>query len=180
MASGFQNMAKIPELRRRLLYTLAMLAIYRIGVFVTTPGVNAAVMSKIVSQSSGSFLGLFNMFSGGALEKMSIFALGIMPYISSSIIIQLLTVVIPKLEQIQKEGEAGRRRINQYTRYGCVILSLIQSYFIAGWLISNNSAYGNLGEVVPNPGWMFYLLTMISLTTGTAFIMWLGEQITER
>jgi preprotein translocase subunit SecY len=144
-----------------------MLAIYRIGVFVTTPGVNAAVMSKIVSQSSGSFLGLFNMFSGGALEKMSIFALGIMPYISSSIILQLLTVVIPKLEQIQKEGEAGRRRINQYTRY-------------AGWLISNNSAYGNLGEVVPNPGWNFYLLTMISLTTGTAFIMWLGEQITER
>jgi|ERR1017187_2923810 preprotein translocase subunit SecY len=180
MASGFQNMTKIPELRRRLLYTLALLAVYRIGVFVTTPGVNAAVMGKIVSQSSGSFLGLFNMFSGGALEKMSIFALGIMPYISSSIIIQLLTVVIPKLEQIQKEGEAGRRRINQYTRYGCVVLSLIQSYFIARWLISNNSAYGHLGEVVPDPGWNFYLLTMISLTTGTAFIMWLGEQITER
>jgi preprotein translocase subunit SecY len=180
MASGFQNMTKIPELRRRLLYTLGLLAVYRIGVFVTTPGVNGAVMSKIVSQSAGSFLGLFNMFSGGALEKMSIFALGIMPYISSSIIIQLLTVVIPKLEQIQKEGEAGRRRINQYTRYGCVFLSLIQSYFIARWLISNNSAYGNLGEVVPDPGWSFYLLTMISLTTGTAFIMWLGEQITER
>jgi len=180
MASGFQNMTKIPELRRRLLYTLALLAVYRIGVFVTTPGVNAAVMGKIVSQSSGSFLGLFNMFSGGALEKMSIFALGIMPYISSSIIIQLLTVVVPKLEQIQKEGEAGRRRINQYTRYGCVVLSLIQSYFIARWLISNNSAYGHLGEVVPDPGWNFYLLTMISLTTGTAFIMWLGEQITER
>jgi preprotein translocase subunit SecY len=180
MASGFQNMTKIPELRRRLLTTLALLAVYRIGVFVTTPGVNATVMSKIVSQSSGTFLGLFNMFSGGALEKMSIFALGIMPYISSSIILQLLTVVIPKLEQIQKEGEAGRRRINQYTRYGCVILSLIQSYFIAGWLISNNSAYGQLGEVVPNPGWSFYLLTMISLTTGTAFIMWLGEQISER
>jgi len=180
MASGFQNMTKIPELRRRLFYTLALLAVYRIGVFVTTPGVNASVMGKIVSQSSGSFLGLFNMFSGGALEKMSIFALGIMPYISSSIIIQLLTVVIPKLEQIQKEGDAGRRRINQYTRYGCVILSLIQSYFIARWLISNNSAYGNLGEVVPDPGWNFYLLTMISLTTGTAFIMWLGEQITER
>ncbi len=116
MASGFQNMTKIPELRRRLFYTLALLAVYRIGVFVTTPGVNAAVMSKIVSQASGSFLGLFNMFSGGALEKMSIFALGIMPYISSSIIIQLLTVVVPKLEQIQKEGEMGRRRINQYTR----------------------------------------------------------------
>ena len=180
MASGFQNMTKIPELRRRLLYTLAMLAIYRFGVFVTTPGVNASVMSKIVSQSAGSILGLFNMFVGGAFEKMSIFALGIMPYISSSIILQLLTVVIPRLEQIQKEGEMGRRRINQYTRYGCVILSLIQSYFIARWLVSNNSAYGHLGEVVPNPGWNFYLLTMISLTTGTAFIMWLGEQITER
>jgi len=180
MASGFQNMTKIPELRRRLLYTLAMLAIYRFGVFVTTPGVNASVMSKIVSQSAGSILGLFNMFVGGAFEKMSIFALGIMPYISSSIILQLLTVVIPRLEQIQKEGEMGRRRINQYTRYGCVILSLIQSYFIARWLVSNNSAYGHLGEVVPDPGWNFYLLTMISLTTGTAFIMWLGEQITER
>jgi preprotein translocase subunit SecY len=120
------------------------------------------------------------MFSGGALEKMSIFALGIMPYISASIILQLLTVVVPKLEQIQKEGDAGRRRINQYTRYGCIILSMIQSFFIAKWLISNNSAYGHLGEVVADPGWNFYLLTMISLTTGTAFIMWLGEQITER
>jgi len=137
-------------------------------------------MSKIVNQASGTFLGLFNMFSGGALEKMSIFALGIMPYVSSSIILQLLTVVIPKLEQIQKEGEMGRRKINQYTRYGCIILSFIQSFFIARWLVSNNSAYGHLGEVVPDPNWHFYLLTMLSLTTGTAFIMWLGEQITER
>jgi preprotein translocase subunit SecY len=180
MASGFQNMGKIPELRRRIFYTLALLAVYRIGVYVTTPGVNAAVMSKIVNQASGTFLGLFNMFAGGALEKMSIFALGIMPYISSSIILQLLTVVVPKLEQVQKEGEMGRRRINQYTRYGCIVLSMIQSFFIARWLVSNNSAYGSLGEVVPNPNWQFYLLTMISLTTGTAFIMWLGEQITER
>ena len=180
MASGFQNMGKIPELRRRILYTIALLAIHRIGVVVTTPGVNASVMAKIVNQASGSFLGLFNMFSGGALEKMSIFALGIMPYVSSSIILQLLTVVIPKLEQIQKEGEMGRRKINQYTRYGCIILSFIQSFFIARWLVSNNSAYGHLGEVVPDPNWHFYLLTMLSLTTGTAFIMWLGEQITER
>jgi preprotein translocase subunit SecY len=180
MASGFQNMGKIPELRKRLLYTTALLAVYRIGVFVTTPGVNASVMKKIVNQASGSFLGLFNMFSGGALEQMSIFALGIMPYISSSIILQLLTVVIPKLEQIQKEGEIGRRRLNQYTRYGCVILSLIQSFFIARWVVGNNSVYGHLGEVVPNPGPAFYLVTMVSLTTGTAFIMWLGEQITER
>jgi preprotein translocase subunit SecY len=180
MASGFQNMGKIPELRKRLLYTIALLAVYRIGVVVTTPGVNANVMRKIVNQASGSFLGLLNMFSGGALEQMSIFALGIMPYISASIILQLLTVVIPKLEQIQKEGEIGRRRLNQYTRYGCVILSLIQSYFIARWVVSNNTAYGHLGEVVPNPGIQFYAITMISLTTGTAFIMWLGEQITER
>jgi preprotein translocase subunit SecY len=180
MASGFQNMGKIPELRKRLLYTVVLLAVYRIGVFVTTPGVNASVMKKIVNQSAGSFLGLFNMFSGGALEQMSIFALGIMPYISASIILQLLTVVIPKLEQIQKEGEIGRRRLNQYTRYGCVILSLIQSFFIARWVEGNNSVYAHLGEVVPNPGPSFYLVTMISLTTGTAFIMWLGEQITER
>jgi preprotein translocase subunit SecY len=180
MASGFQNMGKIPELRKRLLYTVVLLAVYRIGVFVTTPGVNASVMKKIIGQSSGSFLGMFNMFSGGALEQMSIFALGIMPYISASIILQLLTVVIPKLEQIQKEGEIGRRRLNQYTRYGCVVLSIIQSFFIARWVVSNNTAYGHLGEVVPNPGWHFYLITMVSLTTGTAFIMWLGEQITER
>src|SRR5262245_21560563 len=130
MASGFQNIGKIPELRRRILFTLALLAVYRIGAFVTTPMVNRAVMAKIVNQSSGTFLGLFNMFSGGALEQMSIFALGIMPYISASIILQLLTVVIPKLEQIQKEGEMGRRRLNKYTRLGCVLMSLIQSLFI--------------------------------------------------
>src|SRR6187431_1655568 len=180
MASGFQNIGKIPELRRRILFTLLLLAVYRIGAFVTTPGVNRAIMAKIVNQASGTFLGLFNMFSGGALEQMSIFALGIMPYISASIILQLLTVVIPKLEQIQKEGEAGRRRLNQYTRYGCVILSLIQSFFIARWLEGNNRAYAQFGQVVTDPGWTFRLLTMISLTTGTAFIMWLGEQITER
>ncbi len=137
-------------------------------------------MTKIVNQASGTFLGLFNMFSGGALEQMSIFALGIMPYISASIILQLLTVVVPKLEQLQKEGEQGQRQINQYTRYGCVILSLIQSFFIARWLESNNRAYAQFGQVVINPGWGFRMLTMLSLTTGTAFIMWLGEQITER
>jgi preprotein translocase subunit SecY len=180
MASGFANVRKIPELRRRLLFTLALLAVYRIGVFVTTPGVDRAVMSKIINQASGSFLGLFNMFSGGALEQMSIFALGIMPYISASIILQLLTVVVPKLEQIQREGELGRRRLNQYTRYGCIGLALVQSFFIARWLIANNSQYGQYGEVVPDPSWHFYMITMVSLTTGTAFIMWLGEQITER
>ncbi len=180
MASSFQGIGKIPELRRRILFTLGMLAVYRIGVFVTTPGVDRSVMDKIVSQASGSFLGMFNMFSGGALEQMSIFALGIMPYISASIILQLLTVVVPKLDQIQKEGELGRRRLNQYTRYGTIVLALVQSFFIARWLVSNNVSYAQLGPVVPDPSWDFYLVTMISLTTGTAFIMWLGEQITER
>jgi preprotein translocase subunit SecY len=180
MASGFQNIGKIPELRRRIRFTVTLLAVYRIGAFVTTPGVNRAIMGKIVNQASGTFLGLFNMFSGGALEQMSIFALGIMPYISASIILQLLTVVVPKLEQITKEGEMGQRKINQYTRYGCVILSLIQSFFIARWLEGNNRSYAQFGQVVTNPGWGFRLLTMVSLTTGTAFIMWLGEQITER
>jgi preprotein translocase subunit SecY len=180
MAAGFQNIGKIPELRRRILFTITLLAVYRIGAFVTTPGVNRAIMGKIVNQASGTFLGLFNMFSGGALEQMSIFALGIMPYISASIILQLLTVVVPKLEQVSKEGEMGQRKINQYTRYGCVVLSLIQSFFIARWLEGNNRSYAQFGQVVTNPGWGFRLLTMISLTTGTAFIMWLGERITER
>jgi len=178
--ASIAGIGKIPELRRRVLFTLALLAVYRIGVFVTTPGVDGAIMKKIVNQGSGSFLGLFNMFSGGALEQMSIFALGIMPYISSSIILQLLTVVVPKLEQIQKEGELGRRRLNQYTRYGTIVLSLIQSFFIAQYVVSQNTAYAQYGQVVPNPDWSFYAITMIALTTGTAFIMWLGEQITER
>src|SRR3954463_1093767 len=180
MASGFQNIGKIPELRKRIFYTLTLLAVYRIGAFVTTPGVNRAIMAKIVNQGSGSFLGLFNMFSGGALEQMSIFALGIMPYISASIILQLLTVVVPKLEQIQKEGQMGQRRLNQYTRYGCVILSLIQSFFIARWLEGNNRAYAQFGQVVIDPGLGFRLLTIVSLTTRTAFIMWLPGANTPR
>ena len=184
MASTIGNIGKIPELRRRLFFTLICLAVYRIGVFVTTPGVNRVEMKNVISSSgSGSFLGMFNMFSGGALEKLSLFALGIMPYVSASIILQLLTVVVPKLDQLNKEGEQGRRKINQYTRYGCVLLSLVQSFFIATWLegLGRGGSFGYSGaEVVANPGWGFRLLTMTSLTTGTAFIMWLGEQITER
>jgi preprotein translocase subunit SecY len=181
VAGGWTNIPKIPELRRRLLFTLMMLAVYRVGIFIAVPGVNRAVMKKIVGQASGSFLGLFNMFSGGALEQLSIFALGIMPYISASIIIQLLTVVIPTLDKLQKEGEMGRRKINQYTRYGTVLLSMVQSFFIATYLESNNKAYGTqFGEVVGQPGWGFRLLAVLTLTTGTIFIMWLGEQITER
>jgi preprotein translocase subunit SecY len=183
VASSIANIGKVPELRRRLLFTLICLAVYRIGVFVTTPGVNRVEMKNVISTGgSGSFLGLFNMFSGGALEQMSIFALGIMPYVSASIILQLLTVVVPTLERLQKEGEQGRKKINQYTRYGCIGLAMVQSFFISTWLesLGRGGAFGYGAEVVAEPGWGFRLLTMLSLTTGTAFIMWLGEQITER
>ena len=180
MASNIANIAKIPELRKRIFFTLALLAVYRIGVFVTVPGVDRQVMKNILKSASGSFLGLLNMFSGGALEQLSIFALGIMPYISSSIILQLLTVVLPVLDRLQKEGETGRRKINQYTRYGTIVISLVQAFFIARWLEGNNRSFSQYGSVVLNPGLGFEMLTMITLTTGTAFIMWLGEQITER
>jgi len=180
MAKGFGGITKIPELRKRILFTLGMLAVYRIMIFITVPGVNRSVMKQIMAQASGSFLGMFNMFSGGALEQLSIIALGIMPYISSSIIFQLLTVVIPSLERLQKEGEAGRKKINQYTRYGTILISVVQGYFIAAWLEGTGADYRTMGEVVINPGWSFRLMTILTLTTGTAFIMWLGEQITER
>ncbi len=176
--SNIANIVKIPELRKRILFTLALLAVYRVGVFVTTPGVNRAAMKDVIKAGSGGFLGLFNMFSGGALEQLSIFALGIMPYISASIILQLLTVVVPALERLQKEGQAGQKKINQYTRYGTIILSMVQGFFIAQWLEKQVGANG-VGVVV-DPGLSFKLITMVSLTTGTAFIMWLGEQITER
>jgi preprotein translocase subunit SecY len=179
MASGFENIGKIPELRRRIFFTLGLLAVYRIGAFVTTPMVNRAVMSKIVNQASGTFLGLFNMFSGGALEQMSIFALGIMPYISASIILQLLTVVWPYLEKLSKEGELGRRKITQYTRYGTIFLSVVQSMGIAFFLERQTNVAGGL-PLVYHPGLAFRLMTVLTLTTGTCFIMWLGEQITER
>ena len=177
--SVIANIAKIPELRRRLLFTLGMVAVYRIGIFVTTPGVDRNVMRRIMQDSSASFLGMFNLFSGGALMQLSIFALGIMPYVSASIILSLMGVVVKPLEELRKEGEAGQRKINQYTRYGTVMLSIIQGFGIAMYLegLNGSSAYG---DVVADPGWVFRLITIISLTTGTAFIMWLGEQITER
>jgi preprotein translocase subunit SecY len=183
VASSIGNIGKVPELRRRVLFTLLCLAVYRIGVFVTTPGVNRVELKNIISSnSSGTFLGMFNMFSGGALEQMSLFALGIMPYVSASIILQLLTVVVPALDRLSKEGDQGRKKINQYTRYGCIILGIVQSFIIATWLegFGRGGSSGFAGEVVANPGWGFRLLTILSLTTGTAFIMWLGEQITER
>ncbi len=182
MANPLANIGKVPELKSRILFSLAMLAVYRVGVFVTVPGVDRQVMADYMNSSGGGgVLGMFNLFSGGALQNISIFALGIMPYISASIILQLLTVVVPAVERMNKEGEAGRKKINQYTRYGTVILSFIQGMAMAIWLESLNSQSmaGNTAAVAVG-GWGFRLLTVLSLTTGTVFIMWLGEQITDR
>ncbi len=176
-ASGVFNIFRIPELRKRLLFSLGMLAVYRLGIYVTTPGVDRFVMRRVVQ--SGNLLGLLNFFSGGAFEQLSIFALGIMPYVSSSIILQLLTVVMPALEKMNKEGELGRRKITQYTRYGTIVLSSLQGYGIATYLESLRDPTSGL-SVVADPGWGFRLITMLSLASGTAFIMWMGEQITER
>ncbi len=176
--SGVQSAANIPELRRRVLFTLIMLAVYRMGVQIPTPGINGEALAAFFSQKAGTLFGMFNMFSGGALENFSIFALGIMPYISSSIIIQLLTVVIPQLEALKKDGQAGQRKITQYTRYGTVFLSIIQGTFIAAGLQGMTGPGGE--AIVLNPGLQFKLMTMLTLTSGTAFIMWLGEQMTER
>jgi len=182
--AGFANIGKVPELRKRVLFTLGMLAVYRIGVFVTIPGVDRNVMQAVVSKQGGGLLGLFNMFSGGALSNLSIFALGIMPYVSASIILQLLTMVFKPLDELRKEGEQGTRKINQYTRYGTIVLSTVQSFGIAMTLEGMNngdlSDTGRVGDVVIHAGWGFRLMTMITLTTGTAFMMWVGEQITER
>jgi preprotein translocase subunit SecY len=176
MIGGVQNIARITELRNRILFTFGMLAVYRLGAFVVTPGINADVIRSFFQQMQGTMFGLFSMFSGGALEQLSIFSLGIMPYISASIIFQLLTVVIPHLETLKKEGEQGRKKINQYTRYATIGLALFQSMLIAMALEKGQFGQG----AVTFPGWGFRLMCMITLTTGTAFIMWLGEQITER
>lgn len=178
MLDGFQNASRIPELRRRILFTLAMLAVYRLGVHVPTPGIDRQALADLFRQMKGTVVDLFNLFSGGALEQFSVFSLGIMPYISASIILQLLTVVFPYLERLSKEGEAGRRKITQYTRYGTVVLSIIQGLMISFGLEGTRGTGGV--PVVLNPGWGFRLMTVITLTSGTAFIMWLGEQITER
>jgi preprotein translocase subunit SecY len=178
MLGGIKNTASLPELRRRLIFTFLMLAVYRIGVQIPTPGINGEALAAFFTKNAGTLFGMFNMFSGGALENFSIFALGIMPYISASIIIQLLTVVIPQLEALSKEGESGRHKITQYTRYGTVGLSLIQSLFISAGLEGMSGPGGEAIVIVP--GWQFKLMTIITLTSGTAFIMWLGEQMTER
>jgi len=178
LIGGLQNIGKIPELKRRILFTLFMLAVYRLGCHIPTPGINGAALSAFFGSKQGTLFGLFDMFSGGALRRMSVMALGIMPYISAAIILELLTVVVPYLEKLNKEGEQGRKKITQYTRYGTVLLCLVQGFGISLGLERMSSPGGVM--VVPVGGWGFRLLTMITLTAGTVFLMWLGEQITER
>ncbi len=178
MLQGFSNASHIPELRRRLLFTAGMLAVYRIGVAIPTPGIDGQALASFFDAAQSTLFGWINLFSGGALERFSVFALGIMPYISVAIILDLLKVASPYLDELYKEGEAGRRKITRYTRYGTVVLSMIQGFMIAVSLEKIQAPGG--GPVVYNPGWGFRLVTVVTLTAGTMFIMWLGEQITER
>jgi len=178
MLESIRNIFSIPDLRKRVIFTLLLLAVYRIGAQIPNPGVSATALAEFWQTQRGSILGFYDLFSGRAMSRMTIFALGIMPYISASIILQLLTVVWPYLERLSKEGELGRKKITQYTRYGTLVICLIQSFGIAIFLESLTSPTG--ARIVPSPGWGFRLLTMLTLTTGTTFIMWLGEQISER
>lgn len=182
MFSALVNSFKIPDLKKRIITTAILITVYRIGCYIPTPGIDGSALAEFFARigktQGGALFGIINMFSGGAMERLTIFALGIMPYISSSIILQLLTAVIPALEKIAKEGKAGYEKINQYTRYGTVLLSLVQSFFIALWL-ENPARFEGL-KIVMQPGWGFRVLTVLTLTTGTIFIMWLGEQIQER
>ena len=178
MLQSLRNIWDIPDLRKRVLFTLGLLAVYRLGSHVPTPGINARALIDFFEQNRANWFGLVDMFSGGNLAKVTVFALGIMPYISASIILQLLTVVWPYLEKLSKEGELGRRKITQYTRYGTVLLSIVQALGIAVYL--EKMTLSQSFRIVENPGIAFKLMTVLTLTTGTAFIMWLGEQITER
>src|SRR6202162_2128377 len=177
MLEGFSNASRIPELRRRLIFTALMLAVYRTGVAVPTPGIDGQALASFFDAASATLCGWANLFSGGALERFSVFALGIMPYISVAIILDLLKMGWPYLEELYKEGEAGRRKISQYTRYGTVGLSLVQGTMIARGL--ERFSFGG-GSVVYHPGLAFIAMTVITLTAGTIFVMWIGEQITER
>ena len=177
MAQSYENIGKIPELRNRILYTLLMFIVFRIGVHITTPGVNPVALSNFFNSSNSNLLGLFNMFTGGALARFSIFSLGIMPYISSSIIFQMLPMVVPSLDRLQKEGEAGRKKFMQYTRYGTVLLSLFQSVGISYGIMAMRSPDGM--RLVMHPGISFLIISVISLTAGTIFVMWIGEEISE-
>lgn len=177
MNTAFGNIFRVPELRRRILITLALLAVYRVGCYIPTPGIDREALA-LFFQQAGGIIGFFNMFAGGALERFSVFALGIMPYISAAIIMELLTVVIPQLAQLKKEGEYGRRKINQYVRFGTVLLCLFQGFGLALGLEGMRGPAGEM--IVLNPGWTFRITTMFTLAAGTTFLMWLGEQITER
>ena len=179
MIDSLKNIFTIPDLRKRMLFTLMILAVYRVGSHIPTPGVNTEALAILSEQAAGTMFGLYDMFSGGNLSQVTIFALGIMPYISASIIIQLLTVVWPYLERLSKEGELGRRKITQYTRYGTILLCVVQAMAISVFLEQQTNIAGGL-PLVYGPGWGFRLMTVLTLTTGTGFIMWLGEQITER
>src|SRR5215207_4798579 len=179
MIDSLKNIFGVSDLRKRVLFTLGLLAVYRIGSKIPTPGINAEALAQLMQSASSGVFGLYDMFSGQNLSQMTIFALGIMPYISASIILQLLTVVWPYLERLSKEGELGRRKITQYTRYGTIVLSVVQALGIAIFLERNTDIAGGL-PLVYSTGWGFRLMTVLTLTTGTAFVMWLGEQITER
>ncbi len=176
---SLKNIFTVTDLRNRVLFTLGLLGVYRIGHHIPTPGVNTGALAELANQTANTMFGLYDMFSGGNLSRVTIFALGIMPYISASIILQLLTVVWPYLEKLSKEGELGRRKITQYTRYGTILLSVVQSLGIAIFLERQTNIAGGL-PLVYHPGWGFRIMTVLTLTTGTCFIMWLGEQITER
>ncbi len=182
MLSALINSFKIPDLKRRIIITAILVAVYRVGCYIPTPGIDGAALAEFFNRMAkpqcGALFGIINMFSGGAMERLTIFALGIMPYISASIILQLLTAVVPALEKLAKEGKAGYEKINQYTRYGTVALAIVQSFFISMWL-ENPARFEGL-RIVLHPGWGFRILTVLTLTTGTIFIMWLGEQIQER
>jgi preprotein translocase subunit SecY len=177
--AGLSNIAKIPELKKRIIFTLLMLAVYRLGCHIPTPGIDPDALMAFFARQRGTIFGLFDMFSGGALERLSVFALGIMPYISAAIIIELLKVVIPAIEKLYKEGEAGSKKIKQYIRYGTVLIAAIQGMGISVGLEAMTGGSGSMA-VVLHPGWAFRLMTVLTLTSGTAFIMWLGEMITER
>jgi len=177
--SAFSSITKIPELKRRIIFTLLMLGVYRLGCHIPTPGIDPQALMAFFAAQRGTIFGLFDMFSGGALQKFAVFALGIMPYISASIIIELLKVVLPSIEKLYKEGEAGQKKIKQYTRYGTVVICAVQGLGIAWGLEQMTGGAGHM-PVVLHPGWGFRLLTVLTLTAGTTFIMWLGEMITER
>src|SRR5512142_2872588 len=179
MENSLKNIFAISDLRNRVLFTLGLLGVYRVGHHIPTPGVNTAALAELARQAENTLFGMYDMLSGGNLSRVTIFALGIMPYISASIILQLLAVVWPYIEKLSKEGELGRRKITQYTRYGTILLSVVQSLGIAIFLERQTNVTGGL-PLVYHPGWGFRFMTVLTLTTGTTFIMWLGEQVTER